>query len=204
MSVSDFRWPSQGWCIFIVLVDLFFFSHSKLHRPDIYWPYQPASLQCYQLQCCCSGGGSGSQQLQQLSDVCQQPGPGLQHCHQADLRPHESDSQVQPSGLLSVPCCCKAHLPGCSQPAGKIHCLQNTKLTLRLFREKNTQYNGTRTFIYHNCHLIPASWLVSYILYYDIICSAAILFDTVCSYFQHPNSSLFPLPHISRGHRLEC
>ncbi len=107
-------------CINCTCYDLFLF-HSKLHRPDIYWPYQPASLQCYQFQCCCCCGCSGGQQLQQLSDICQQPGAGLQHCHQADLRPHESDSQIQPSGLLTVPCCCKAHLPGCSQPAGKIH-----------------------------------------------------------------------------------
>lgn len=101
---------------------IFFFFHSKLHRPDIYWPDQPASFQCYQLQCCCCCSCSGGQQLQQLSNICQQPGTGLQHCYQADLRPHESDSQVQPFSLLTVPCCCKAHLPGCSQPAGKIHC----------------------------------------------------------------------------------
>lgn len=103
-------------------LSLFLSFPSELHRADIYWPYQPASLQCHQLQRGSGGGSSGGQQLQQLSDICQQPGSGLQHCHQADLRPHESDSQVQPSSLLTVPCCCKAHLSWRGQPAGEIHC----------------------------------------------------------------------------------
>jgi len=112
--------------------------HSELHRPDIHRPDQPASLQCDQFQCRGSSCGSGGQQLQQLSDVRQQPGPGLQHRHKADLRPHESDSQVQPSSLLSVPCCCKAHLPGCFQPASKVIVKNNylNYLSNEITREK--------------------------------------------------------------------
>lgn len=94
---------------------------SKLYRADIHRSDQPASLQCYQLQCSSSSGCSGGQQLQQLPDICQQPGSGLQYCHQADLWPHESHSQVQPSSLLTVPCCCEAHLSWCGQPAGEIN-----------------------------------------------------------------------------------
>lgn len=104
----------------------YFFLYSELYWPDLHRPHQPATLQRHQLECGGCGGGPWGQQLQQLSDICQQPGPGLQHRHKADLWPHESNSQVQPTSLHAVPCCCEAHLPGCCQPAGKIHCHQNT------------------------------------------------------------------------------
>lgn len=123
--ISTFIWEAhralQGSTTAIVFYVIFFVSFSELHGPHIHRSHQPASLQCHQFQCCCGRRRPGGQQLQQLPDLSQQPGPGVQHRHQADLRPHEPNPQVQPPGLLAVPRCREAHLSGRSQPAGELN-----------------------------------------------------------------------------------
>lgn len=58
MCIWSSRRLSQKLCVYVYL--LWFLSfHSKLYWADIYWPDQPASLQCHQLQRRCSSSSTG-------------------------------------------------------------------------------------------------------------------------------------------------